>query len=440
MRLAGSITRPLRALHHTAAAAALGDFDQRAPEAGPAELAAVAAGFNRMLERLPELQREVRESAQRTEQLVERLSRHVPSMIFVYRLPAGGRARFSYASHAIHRIFGLTPADVEHDAQPMLDRVHPDDRDRVADTLRRSVRELVPFELAYRVLHPDGRVRHVLALAEAEPSEGETVWYGSVTDVTELRDKEVALREANETLEQRIAERTADLAAANSALEAFAYSVAHDLRAPLHSIEGFTEGVDHALAAGDVPRAQGFTRRVLANAVRMNLLIDGFLALAGAARNELDEAPFDLARVVQGVLADLAPPPHATVDVAPLPRVLGDAASLRQVWMNLLSNALKYSANQPRPVVRVDWRLQDDEAQFSVEDNGAGFDPDYAHKLFQPFSRLHKPQEFEGTGVGLAIVRRVVERHGGRAWAEARAEGGSRFWFSLPAARVLGPR
>jgi len=143
--------------------------------------------------------------------------------------------------------------------------------------------------------------------------------------------------------------------------------------------------------------------------------------------------------VVQGVLGDLAPPANVAVDLVPLPRVLGDAASMRQVWMNLLSNAVKYSAGDQQPVVRVDWRMQGQEAQFSVEDNGAGFDPDYAHKLFQPFSRLHKAQEFEGTGVGLAIVRRVVERHGGRVWAEARAEGGSRFWFSLPAARVLGP-
>jgi signal transduction histidine kinase len=437
LRLSRTITQPLSSLHRAADAAAAGDFSRRAPEAGPSELAAVATGFNRMVERLPELQREVRQAAERTAQLVERLSRHVPSMIFVYRVDAQGHGSFPYASQAIRHVFELEPDDVQEDSGPAFDRMHLVDAPRVIASFERSRRDMAPFQIEFRVVLPARGVRHVLAQAQAERTGDEIVWYGSMSDVTELHASQEALRLMNETLEHRIAERTAALASANSALEAFAYSVAHDLRAPLHSIEGFTQGVQHALAREDTPRALGFTERVLVNTTRMNLLIDGFLALARAGRSELDEAPVDQQRLVLDILSEMPRPANVQVVCALLPRLIADPASLRQVWHNLLSNALKYSARNEQPRVRVEWSLEQAEAVFRVQDNGAGFDPAYAHKLFQPFSRLHKPQEFEGNGVGLAVVRRIVERHGGRVWAESEPGQGATFYFAVPAERVI---
>ncbi|WP_427911984.1 sensor histidine kinase [Ramlibacter sp. MMS24-I3-19] len=437
LRLARSITQPLLALERTAAAAAAGDFSGRAPQGGPAELSAVAAGVNLMMERMPELQRKLLESAERTAQLVDRLSRHLPSMIFVYRRSDDGTASFPYTSHAITQVFELDPAEVRMDAQAAFDRVHPADQLRLQEILDRSARDKAPFQHEFRVVLPRRGVRHILALAQAERRKGQNVWYGSMTDVTELHTSKQAVLLMNETLEHRIAERTAALEAANTALEAFAYSVAHDLRAPLHSIEGFGQGVLHALDLRDPDRARSFVARVLANTQRMNLLIDGFLALARAGRSEMEEAPVDLQRLVEEVLAELPRSGAARVEVGPLPRVIAEAASLRQVWENLLSNAFKYSSGTAEPLVRVEWTPCGQEAQFTVTDNGAGFDPDYADKLFQPFSRLHKPHEFEGNGVGLAVVRRIVERHGGRVWAESRPGEGARFGFALPAERVL---
>ncbi|MGZ5847743.1 MAG: sensor histidine kinase, partial [Ramlibacter sp.] len=331
MRLARTITGPMRALRRTAEAAALGDFSLRAPEAGPAELVAVAGGVNHMLERLPELQREIREGAERTRELVEKLSRHVPSMSFIHERRGDGPGRMLFTSEAVRTILELEPDDLRRDAGPAFERIHPLDLQRVQDAIKRSGAALSFLAMEYRVVLPRQGVRHVFLQAQPERVDGGGVaWYGSVTDVTELHASQQALWLMNETLEHRIAERTAALASANDALESFSYSVAHDLRAPLHSIEGFAQAMAHALRKGDTVRATAFSERVVANAARMNVLIDGFLALARAGRVALVDSPVDLQRLVAEVVAELGRPPKTQLRIlAPLPRVLADQATLR---------------------------------------------------------------------------------------------------------------
>jgi signal transduction histidine kinase len=437
--LARRLTAPLRALQRTAAQAATGDFTRRAPEGGPAELADLGAGMNRMLEQLPRLQRELDESETRSRLQVEKLSRNLPEMIFVLESVPGQGRRMLFASEAIRTILELEPHDVAEDATAALDRIHWLDRERVEQGMAAALGELSHFTAEFRVQLPRAGVRHVLARAQPERTpDGRTVWYGALSDVTEFHASRQALALLNENLEQRIAERTAELAKANEALEAFSYSVAHDLRAPLASIGGFADVVADALRKGDLERARTLAGRIVVNAGRMNTMIEALLSLARAGRGPLVELPVDMRRLVGEVLEDLPRAPHARVDVAQLPRVLADQATLRQAWHNLLSNAIKYSAGQPQPAIGVGWRrAADGDAVFFVEDNGVGFDPEYAGRLFTPFTRLHKECEFEGTGVGLSLVRRIVERHGGRAWAEVRPGGGARFYFSLPAGRLL---
>jgi signal transduction histidine kinase len=437
LALGRRVVRPLRALAQTAHDVAQGRWDRRAPEDGPAELAVVAARFNDMLERLPVLQQQLVASEERHRLLLEKLSRNVPGMIYQFVLRGDGHGSLPFVSEQIRTMFELEPEAVMEDATRLQDRIHPDDRPGVEQAIAASFHALTPFEAHYRVVLPRGGLRHYMTQSRPETAgEGEVRWWGCTVDVTQLRAAERGLQDLNDSLERRIAARTAELASANEALEAFAYSVAHDLRAPLHAVEGFSEAIPGLLERGDLPRAKHLSERVVANARRMNVLIDGFLALATTGRAPLQERAVSLQRLVDEVLAELPRPAAARIAVQPLPVLRADPATLRQVWWNLLSNAFKYSARREHPRVEVSWTQRDGEAVFSVRDNGAGFDPDQADRLFLPFRRLHDASEFEGTGIGLAQVRRIVEAHGGRIWAEGAPDAGASFHFALPAQRL----
>ena len=246
-----------------------------------------------------------------------------------------------------------------------------------------------------------------------------------VASVTELR------RTSQET-----ARSNAALQAANEELEAFAYSVSHDLRAPVRHIAGFTDLLRRAL--GDLstqPKAERYLNIITESAGQMNALIDAMLALSRVTRQELNLREVDLNALVGSVQVSLAPELEGrdvTLRVAPLPTVQADAALLRQVMTNLLSNAMKYSAPRAAPLIEVWADALPGEWRVSVRDNGVGFDPAYAHKLFGVFQRLHRAEEFGGTGVGLANVRRIIQRHGGQVHAESQPDRGATFSFTLP--------
>ncbi|MCG2592181.1 ATP-binding protein [Ramlibacter sp. XY19] len=430
------IAAPMKGLALAADAVAAGQFDRRSPEAGPREVAAVAAQFNRMLDRLPALEHALRESESRHRTLLEKLSRNIPGMIFQLRMTDAGHASLPFASEGILPLFEVLPEQVREDASPVLASVHPEDAEKMARALEDSRRGLSYLALEFRVLLPSRGLRHYLTYAQPEREEGSVLWHGCTVDVTPLEQAQQALRLANENLEARVADRTRALAAANESLESFSYSVAHDLRAPLQAIEGFSDALPALMQAGDRERTERLVQRIVANTAQMGRMIDGLLAVARAGKEQLADEEVALVALVQDLLAELKVPAGTRVDIGALPVVRADPASLRQVWWNLLANALKFTSRRDDAQVAIGSERQGDELVFFVRDNGAGFDPQFAGRLFTAFQRLHDANEFEGSGIGLALARRVVESHGGRIWAQGRPGEGATFYFSLPASRA----
>ncbi|HRZ86750.1 MAG TPA: response regulator, partial [bacterium] len=253
--------------------------------------------------------------------------------------------------------------------------------------------------------------------------------------VHKLEQKMEQLEKANRELEQRVSERTAELLAANKELEAFSYSAAHDLRAPILAVDGYA----HMLLEDYGPRLDDEGRRLCAaiseSTRRMGNLISDLLNFSHIGRAVMQRLPVDMKPLVETIFLELTTPEsrgRIDLSVGPLPTATGDAALLREVWTNLLGNAVKFTSKIDRARIEVNGRQEGGETVYSVRDNGAGFDMRHASKLFSVFERLHRHDEFEGTGVGLAIVQRIVMRHGGRVWAEGKANEGATFRFSLP--------
>lgn len=255
----------------------------------------------------------------------------------------------------------------------------------------------------------------------------------TANDITATRSAEKQIRELNDQLNSRVQE----ISEANRELEAFSYSVSHDLRAPLRHIAAFSDRLDRELNLPADGKAAHYLRVVGESSQRMGVLIDELLVHSKLGRSQFRSAPVDMGPLVGEVRAMLAPETASRMidwQVGPLPTVLGDASMLHLIWQNLIGNAIKYTARRERAVIQIDARHDAvrQETVFRVGDNGAGFDMAYVDKLFGVFQRLHTADEFPGTGIGLANVRRIVGRHGGRVWAEAEPGQGAQFFFSLP--------
>ena len=249
------------------------------------------------------------------------------------------------------------------------------------------------------------------------------------------------IQQLNQELEQRVIERTAQLEAANKELEAFSYSVSHDLRAPLRHIDGFAGLLLKSDGANLSERGRNHLNTITASAKQMGVLIDDLLVFSQMGRAEMRHGPIDLHQLAEETIRDLKaqnPTRNITWQLAPLPSVRGDRPMFRQVFVNLLSNAVKYSGPRDPAVIAIAAATDPatGELVVSVRDNGVGFEMAYAHKLFGVFQRLHRADEFEGTGIGLANIRRIISRHGGRTWAEGVPGVGATFYFSLPPSAV----
>jgi signal transduction histidine kinase len=243
------------------------------------------------------------------------------------------------------------------------------------------------------------------------------------------------LRVARDTLEQRVQERTLQLDASNKELEAFAYSVSHDLRVPLRAIDGFSHMLEQRYREQLDDEARRLIGVVRDNAKKMGHLIDDILAFSRMGRKEIAQQAVDMAALVQAAIEEVAPNEQERkfeLQIDALPPTHGDGTMLRQVWVNLIGNAIKFSRTRDHPKIEIGTHSDNKEQVYYVKDNGVGFDMQYAPKLFGVFQRLHAVDEFEGTGIGLAIVKRIITRHGGRVWAEAQLNAGATLYFALP--------
>ncbi len=329
--------------------------------------------------------------------------------------------QFTRVNSAWQQVLGWAAEDLI--SVPFVQFVHPDDVGAtIAETAALASGGItVGFENRYRC--KDGSYRWLSWKAASDPARG--FIYAAARDVTEQRQAAAALQE-----------HAAELAAVNHELEAFSYSVSHDLRAPLRHVTGFASLLDrHAGEALD-EKGRRYLNTIADAATRMGRLIDDLLTFSRMGRAQLTTRPVDLAELTRDVQREVG----ADVDgreivwtVRDLPVVQADPAMLRLVLANLLSNAVKYTGTRPRAEIEVGANGHEPgQVVIFVRDNGVGFDAQYTHKLFGVFQRLHSSDQFDGTGIGLANVKRIIQRHGGRTWAEGAVDGGATFYFSLP--------
>jgi PAS domain S-box-containing protein len=348
-------------------------------------------------------------------------------------------------SPGMHRLFALSEEEfVGDNAVVLQERFAPEDRARVEEGMTRALQTGVISPADYRVVWPDGseHILHGEGTTEFAPDGKPLAIVGYYQDVTEARRAAAALAHFNDVLEERVQQRTSQLESANAELEAFVYSASHDLRAPLRAIDGFSqmivEDASDRLDEDDVEHLQ----RVRNAAGRMAKLIDHLLSLSRTARQDLLRTQVDLSAMAKSVLADLQeaqPGRRVTGVVAPGLVVDADAALLHVILTNLLANAWKFTSRHETARIEVGAVDTDGGLAYFVKDDGAGFDPDVATHLFGAFQRYHSADEFEGDGIGLATVQRLVARHGGRVWSEAEVEKGATFFFTLPDELVALP-
>lgn len=372
-----------------------------------------------------ELERQTAELGARLQE-AERLAR-------LGRIETGHADGRSTWSSEVFRLLGMAPDHESRGLAGLLPFVHADDRHLLEQVLATPPVPGTEIDLEFRIQGVHGGRRWLRCRARPD-GQAPTVW--SLQDVTIYKTHLEERRLRNEELEHQVLARTRTLEESRRALEEFSYALSHDLRAPLRHVAGFATLLKESLTSGDASGGMAYCERIERAATKMQSLIDGMLSFARAGRGGLHFQAIDLSALVADVVADL----HADVDparvrwrISPgLPWVQGDPVLLREVWVNLLDNALKYSAHRPVSEVEIGCQPVPNGWELFVRDNGAGFQPQHAERLFRMFERLHKDPQFSGEGIGLALVRRILESHGGRIWASSEPDQGATFHVFLP--------
>lgn len=438
--LSRALTAPLAELTAAAEAVAGGDLSRRVIEMGPAEVGSLSRSFNRMAEQVSEsrrsLEARVAERTDQLESLVKQLSESearfrqlatsTPDAIII----SDGDGRIAYINPAGERLFGYDTGALQ--GQPVTVLVPPQYRSAHAEGhgnyMRTGVGRAMSILREVSALRKDGTSFPAEISVTGWAQGGSHAVAAILRDITERR-----------RLSDSLAQHARQLEEANAELAAFSYSVSHDLRAPLRSIHGFTQALleDHSPQLNSEGR--DYARRVNAAAQRMSHLIDDLLELSRVSRTGLLRQPVDLVPLTLSAIAELRQrePERRVEFVHPSSlSVEGDERLLRQVVQNLLENAWKFTSRADAARIELSCERRGAESVISLRDNGVGFDPRFSNKLFGVFQRLHRDDEFPGTGVGLAIVQRIVHRHGGRVWAESALGEGASFFFTLGTGEV----
>jgi PAS domain S-box-containing protein len=308
----------------------------------------------------------------------------------------------------------------------------------VARVFREPRKHLTYLVLTSPKLNPQRHLHVVSRLIRDDTGEG-SLCLSAAVDITARRVAEEEVSRLNAILEQRVAQRTRELEESNKDLEAFIYSISHDLRAPLRNMAGFASIIADDYSARVPPEVNGFVQRIIAGNHKMLHLVDDLLRFSRLGRKPLDVALTDLNELLDEALSDLSAEMHGREIEwrrKPLPMAECDRGLMRQVFVNFLSNALKYTRPRRPAVIKTSCEVRGSERVIVIQDNGVGFDMRYSDKLFGVFQRLHMPSEFEGNGVGLAMIARILARHNGCASAEGRVDHGATFWFTFDGLRT----
>ncbi|MEJ5222981.1 MAG: ATP-binding protein [Anaerolineales bacterium] len=392
-------------------------------------LIASAVTSRLMVERLYESLARARQSEERYRIISDVASDY----IFESRFDEQGNLLNSWIAGAFESISGYTIEEF-HARGGWRATLHPDDLpqdDRDMDTLRANKK----VDSKLRIITKTGQIRWVRVLASPIWDEEHNLLrgvYGAVQDITAQEETQAQVRRLNVELEQRVVERTRELEAALTELESFSYSISHDLRAPLRALNGYASILlgDHR-ASLDAPSLD-YAKLIESNARRMGVMIDGLITFLQLNRKTLRRETLDTKRLVLEVVRPMITEnPHLDLRIDDLPPCHADPDLLAQVFTSLLSNAVKFSRERNPAIVKVGAFMRNGRTTFFVQDNGAGFDMRYQSKLFGVFQKLHQVHEYEGEGLSLAIVQRIIQRHGGQIWAEAEVNKGATFYFTL---------
>ncbi|HEV8184312.1 MAG TPA: PAS domain S-box protein [Chthoniobacterales bacterium] len=371
------------------------------------------------------------EALRESEKRFRELADFMPNVVWT----SDASGRVDYYNRRWHELTGVSQEAA--DAHSWKTALHPDDVTRAVAAWTRAIDTGRPYQIEYRFLDCESGVYrwHLGRALPIRNNKGEIVrWYASGTDIHELKAAQEELVRAQQTLEERVQERTRQLADANRELEAFSYSVSHDLRTPLKAITGFSNILTESHAADLSSEAARYLENIDKGARQMEQLVDGLLAFSKLGWDALRPQQVNMRRLVDAALSMLngaRDGREVEITIQDLPSCRADETLLQQVWVNLLSNALKYTRERNPAVITIGSMREKNTDVFFVQDNGVGFDSNYADNLFGVFQRLHRAEDYEGTGVGLALVQRIIHRHGGHIWADAAEGVGATFFFTL---------
>jgi len=441
-----AITRPLNKLSNTAMKIKQGDLSERADESHRGILGDLASSFNTMTDELLSTQeqlkynlKELRDQQQRFEELADNIDE-------LFWVRDAETQKVLYVNKAFERLFELPIETAYQNPLQFLEKVHPEDQKKIRQDWHEKQKAIKgTYDVEYRLLKNDGSIRWIRAHA-LPVKNGDSKIYriiGTSQDITVLKETQLALKKNKKHLEKvndELQRRGQELETSNADLAEFANVIAHDLKTPLRGISGFSQLLKENYLNKLDQEANGYIHFMLESTKRMNALIDGLLRYSISTRHDREFTSIEMGPLMQDVMVDLKAAileTGAKIHVSELPiYLLGDRVQLGVVFQNLIENALKYSKPNQTPEVWIDCKIQNESCLFTVKDNGIGIEESQLHRVFMIFKRLEVKPGVEGQGLGLATVKKIIERHhGGKIRVESKPGRGATFFFTIPSAQ-----